>query len=112
MKKIVTSLLFLFIGLVLNAQVIDTARFRLDYVPHILNFQKINQTAKINDTVQDKVKFDYYITPQKLNIDFEPSPIKAAKMTPDILERLYRNYVKVGFGYPITPPQSPIPILS
>ena len=103
MKKIVTSLLFLFIGLVLNAQVIDTARFRLDYVPHILNFQKINQTAKINDTVQDKVKFDYYITPQKLNIDFEPSPIKAAKMTPDILERLYRNYVKVGFGFPITP---------
>ena len=103
MKKIITSLLFLSVGLMLNAQVIDTARFRLDYVPHILNFQKINQTAKINDTVQEKVNFDYYITPQKLNIDFEPSPIKAAKMTPDILERLYRNYVKIGFGYPITP---------
>ena len=103
MKKIITSLLFLSVGLMLNAQVIDTARFRLDYVPHILNFQKINQTAKINDTVQEKVKFDYYITPQKLNIDFEPSPIKAAKMTPDILERLYRNYVKIGFGYPVTP---------
>lgn len=103
MKKILTSFLFLSLGLIIQAQVIDTARFRLDYVPHILNFQKINHTAKINDTIKDKVKFDYYITPQKLEIDFEPSQIKAAKMTPDILERLYRNYVKVGFGYPVTP---------
>lgn len=103
MKKLITSLLFLTIGLVLNAQVIDTARFLLDYVPHILNFQKINQTAKIYDTIQDKVKFDYYISPQKLNVDFQPSPIKAAKMTPDILERLYRNYIKAGFGFPLTP---------
>ena len=86
-----------------NAQSIDTARFHLNFRPTITIPQKINQQAKISDTVSNKVEFNYYITPQRLDLTFKPSEIKAAKMTPDVMKRLYRNFIKVGFGYPVTP---------
>ena len=87
----------------LQAQVVDTAYFQLNYVPHLLNFEKISTPATIIDTVQEKVAFDYYITPQKVDVTFSPSPIKAMKIAPEPMKRLYRNFIKVGFGYPLTP---------
>ena len=58
-----------------DGQIIDTARLRLDFKPQILNFQKINQKAIINDTVSPKVDFDYYITAQREDVTFEPATI-------------------------------------
>ena len=86
-----------------EGQIIDTARLRLDFKPQILNFQKINQKAIINDTVSPKVDFDYYITAQREDVTFEPATIKAEKMPADVMKRLYRDFLKVGFGYPLTP---------
>lgn len=87
----------------LQAQVVDTAYFQLNYVPHLLNFEKISTPATITDTAQEKVAFDYYITPQKVDVTFSPTPIKATKIAPEPMKRLYRNFIKVGFGYPLTP---------
>jgi hypothetical protein len=104
MKKYI--ILIFSIALTINsvdAQIIDTARLRLDFKPQILNFQKINQKAIIDDTVTTKVKFDYYITPQREDITFAPATITAEKMPADVIKRLYRDFLKVGFGYPLTP---------
>ena len=85
------------------AQRVDTARFRFEYDPQLSNFKKINEPAEIIDTFKSKVSFDYYITPQRLDVTFEPSKIKPLKVMPDPQKRLYRNFIKAGFGYPITP---------
>lgn len=104
MKRIITIALFLVAMIFsLQAQIIDTAHFRLDFRPMIINSQKINQQAVIRDTVSGEVNFDYNVTPQEIDITFEPSQVKPMKLAPDVMKRLYRNYLKVGFGYPVTP---------
>ncbi|MDL2296559.1 hypothetical protein LJC53_04220 [Bacteroidales bacterium OttesenSCG-928-C03] len=103
MKKIISLTLFFAIIISVQAQVIDTARFRLEFRPMIINSQKINQPAVINDTVTGEVDFSYTITPQEVDIVFEPSQVKPMKLAPDVMKRYYRNFLKVGFGYPVTP---------
>ncbi|MEG1555895.1 MAG: hypothetical protein RR356_04135, partial [Bacteroidales bacterium] len=102
-KQIISSIILCIMILSTNAQIIDTAHFRLNYVPQLLNFQKINQQAPIIDTIKDQVQFDYYITPQRIDITFLPSPINAAKIGPEVTNKIYRNFLKIGFGYPLTP---------
>ena len=104
MKRQISLLVLLIITTsILMAQPVDTARFRVDFIPQIQNFQKINPSAVINDTIKEKVKFDYYITPKKLDISFIPSKVKSVKLPPDVMKRLYRNFLKLGIGYPVTP---------
>lgn len=100
--------LFLLSGLMVffaaaQGQVVDSAALHINYVPKLINSQKINSQAVITDTSQKKIKFTYYISPQKLDLDFAPVKIKAIKMNPEIQERRYRNFIKTGFGYPVTP---------
>lgn len=103
MKKIIFSTTLIFIALSLQAQTVDTARFRLDFRPMVISSQKINQPATIIDTVSGEVNFEYSITPEDIDITFIPSQVKPMKLAPDVMQRLYRNYLKVGFGYPVTP---------
>ena len=104
MKKTFFAILVCTISCLLaNAQIVDTARFNLEYNPQLLNFKKINQAAEIIDTQKTTVKFDYYITPERLDVSFEPSAIKPLKVKAEAKPTLYRNFLKVGFGYPITP---------
>jgi hypothetical protein len=104
MKKYLISIISLvIISMTLNGQIVDTAYFQLNYVPYLQNFEKINSQVTIIDTVKEKVKFDYYITPQTLPIIFSPTPIAPQKLAAEPIQRLYRNFIKVGFGYPITP---------
>lgn len=86
-----------------DAQVIDTARFRLDYRAYIGNVSKINQDAVIHDTVTSDIQFDYYITPQRLDISFLPSHLTPVKMSKDPMQKLYRDFLRIGFGFPVTP---------
>ena len=104
MKKyfILSLIIGLFIGYA-DAQVVDTAHFQMNYVPHLQNFQKINYPATIVDTVQEKITFEYDITPQPIDISFSPTPIKAMKALPDPMRQFHRNFLKVGFGFPVTP---------
>lgn len=103
MKRIILTAAIICIASWAFGQAIDTARFRLNFNPQLSNVQKINQQAVINDTVQSTVKFDYNITPFQLDISFDPTPIKAAKLPPETGEPVARNFIKVGFGYPVTP---------
>ncbi|MDR2979500.1 MAG: hypothetical protein LBV02_03535, partial [Bacteroidales bacterium] len=102
-KTVLITLLIWLAAFSLQAQVIDTARFRLDFRPMVINSQKVNQQAEINDTVSGEVGFNYEISPQEIDIAFEPSQVKPMKLAPDVMQRLYRNFLKVGFGYPVTP---------
>ncbi len=103
MKRWLIFSIITFIFVVVNAQATDTAKFRLNFTPQLSNFQKFNENAVIVDTTTSKVKFDYYIVPQRQDLPFDPSPLQPAKLPKEVMKRLYRNFVKVGFGYPITP---------
>lgn len=104
MKKITVLLTILFIGLGLRAQVVDTAQLLIKYVPKLTNSNKINQQAVLKDTVvSEKVEFNYVIAPNKPVLEFTPGDMQVGKLNPEVKERYYRNYIKLGFGYPITP---------
>lgn len=103
MKKISILYIFLIISLFTNAQPIDTAHFNIEFTPTIQNFEKINFSAEIVDTLVDRVKFPYYIMPQRIDLSFMPSSVQPAKLPADVMKRLYRNFIRVGFGFPITP---------
>lgn len=102
MKKYAIIAILLLTAAGLHAQ-LDTAYFKLEYTPKINEFKKINPVPDMRDTVTEKVNFNYYIVPQRIDVSFKPTTIKYAKVAPDEKEDLFRNYLKVGFGYPITP---------
>jgi len=103
MKKIfVITISLLFFGNIFS-QPIDTARFRLDFTPKLQNFQKINQPAFIPESPQEPVDFNYEIVPQSIDLTFSSSPLKPVKLPGEVMKKLYRNFLKVGFGYPVTP---------
>lgn len=103
MKKIFLVIIsFLFVGF-LYSQPIDTAHFRLDFTPKLQNFHKITQPAVIPEEVQEPVSFEYEIAPQTIDLTFSPTPLKPVKLPEEVMKKLYRNFLKVGFGYPVTP---------
>ena len=102
MKKYIATALLILAASCLSAQV-DTFYIKMEYTPKLKTFKKINESPNMTDTVSEKVQFNYYITPQRYDATFTPTPIEYNKVSPDIQEVLYRNYIKVGFGYPVTP---------
>ena len=103
MKRYISVIIILLAACSLNAQPVDTARFRLEYTPRLMSFSKLNQQPDMTDSTTEKVKFDYYIMPQRMDATFKPGTIPYSKVSPDALEKMYRNFIKVGFGYPLTP---------
>lgn len=103
MKRYISIIIILLAVCSVGAQPVDTARFRLEYTPRLMSFSKINQKPDMTDTTAEKVKFDYYITPERMDATFKPGTISYTKVSPDALEKMYRNFIKVGFGYPLTP---------
>lgn len=104
MKKITVIALVLFVAGGLRAQVVDSAQLLIKYVPKLTNSNKINQQAVLKDTVvSEQMEFNYVIAPNKPDLDFQPGEMQVGKLNPEVKERYYRNYIKLGFGYPITP---------
>ncbi len=104
MRKTFFLMIMVVLGLGLRAQVVDSAQLLIKYVPKLTNSNKINQQAVLNDTVvSDQVEFNYVIAPNKPDLNFAPGDMQVGKLNPEVKERYYRNYIKVGFGYPITP---------
>jgi len=103
MKKLFVITFSLLIFSNVFSQPIDTARFRLDFTPKLENIQKITQPALIPDTPQESVNFEYEILPQTIDLTFFPSLLKPVKLPGEVMKKLYRNFLKIGFGYPITP---------
>lgn len=104
MKKITILAMMLCVACGLQAQVVDTAQLLIKYVPKLTNSNKINQQAVLRDSVvSEKVEFNYVIAPNKPKLEFMPGEMQVGKLNPEVKERYYRNYIKLGFGYPITP---------
>ena len=104
MKKIFFLMIMVMFGLGLRAQVVDSAQLLIKYVPKLANSNKINQQAVLNDTVvSEQMEFNYVIAPNKPSLEFQPGEMQVGKLNPEVKERYYRNYIKLGFGYPITP---------
>ena len=91
-------------GVGLRAQVVDSAQLLIKYVPKLANSNKINQQAVLKDTVvSEKMEFNYVVAPTKPNVQFAAGDMQVGKLNPEVKEGYYRNYIKIGFGYPITP---------
>jgi hypothetical protein len=65
--------------------------------------QKINEKANIVDTVKVSKPVEYSIVSPVYVTRFIPEPIKAPRIGKDQISRLYRNFVKLGFGNYWTP---------
>ena len=104
MKKIIFLMIMVIFGLGLRAQVVDSAQLLIKYVPKLTNSNKINQQAVLKDTVvSEQVELNYVVAPQKPDLEFTPGELQVGKLHPEVKECYYRNYIKIGFGYPITP---------
>lgn len=103
MKRIFVLAGALALTAVVSAQVVDSAHLLVNYVPKLVNSNKINQQAVIVDTLKEKIDFTYSVSPQKPELNFIPAELKVSKLNPQVKEIYYRNYLKLGFGYPITP---------
>ena len=101
-KKVLVVCMLLMITTVALAQydVVVTSSFS----PTISDAQqKINEKANIVDTNTIKKEVTYNIYSPAYISKFMPEPIAAPKVGTDQIVRLYRNFIKFGFGYPWTP---------
>jgi hypothetical protein len=72
-------------------------------VPTISDAFKINDNPRITDTVIGKLNLTYQISPKLYPTTFAVDPIKPAKMSGEPLVKLYKTFIKAGFGSKTTP---------
>jgi len=73
------------------------------YNPTLSDANKILFNPSLNDSTEKNLKPDYYINSQMIETSFETKPIKAANLVGESLTKLYKRYLKVGFGNYTTP---------
>ena len=73
------------------------------YKPEVSDAFKINILPEIKDTVEVDINFDYSIKTKPLNFNFELNKINPARLVGEPLKKLYRSYLKLGFGTKFTP---------
>jgi hypothetical protein len=73
------------------------------YEPTISDAFKIDLRPVTGDTLPVKKSFTYEIRSGLLPTPFSPEPLKPARMVGEPLEKLYKNYLKAGFGNYLTP---------
>lgn len=73
------------------------------YTPVTKDAIRIISLPSINDTTKKIPVSKYSLIDKKLSTNFEVEPIKAAKMKGEPLVKIYRSYVKGGFGNYATP---------
>ena len=109
MKKILIIIpLMIMSGLTLSAQ---TDQKDLDrevtmynpYKPSLPEFKKRSYLPDINDTSKLRPDFTYDIVTTAYTPSYTISPIKPAALLPDPLPKLYKSYIKLGFGNYVTP---------
>lgn len=73
------------------------------YDPTINDAIKINENPVIVDSIKKSPKLKYSIEPVMYSAKFEVEPIKAARLSGEPISKLYRGYVKAGYGLYNTP---------
>ena len=99
-KKNIFVFLLLLLSISMLAQSEYDVTVHSSFSPTISDAQqKINEKANIVDTVSVAKPIDYNIVPPIYTSRFTPEPIKAPRVGKDQISRLYRNFIKLGFGY-------------
>ncbi|MBO4581199.1 MAG: hypothetical protein J5701_02800 [Bacteroidales bacterium] len=102
--SIVLAALLLLVNIRLFAQSQYDVVVNSNFSPSISDAQeKINAKAEIKDTVKNVRAVAYNVETPVYDYSLPPQPINAPKVGKDMIARLYRNYLKVGFGNYITP---------
>ena len=73
------------------------------YQPSLSDAFKINVQPQISDSIPIHPSFDYSIHPKKFETRFQVRPINAARMVGTPLTKLYKSYLKLGFGNYLAP---------
>ena len=73
------------------------------YTPKLVQAQKINEQPSISDTTVSRFPIYYELNSRRVTTVYEVDPIKAANVKGEPLTKLYRGYVKGGFGSYMTP---------
>ena len=73
------------------------------YKPSLSDFRKRSFLPLMDDTAKTKPDFKYVITTRPFMPEYTISPIKAAVLQPDPLDKLYKSYIKLGLGNYLTP---------
>ncbi len=73
------------------------------YEPSISDAFKININPVITDTTSRITDHNYTILPKRYDAKFSLDPIKPAKIVGEPIDKLYKNFIKAGFGNYTTP---------
>jgi hypothetical protein len=73
------------------------------YRPSLPDFRKKSFFPNMDDTARLKPVFKYVITTKPFIPQYTISPIKAASLQPDPLDKLYKSYINIGLGNYLTP---------
>ncbi len=73
------------------------------YQPSLSDAYKINILPMVSDSISIRPDFDYSIRPQKFDTKFEVRPITPARLVNAPLTKLYRSFLKLGFGNYLAP---------
>jgi hypothetical protein len=75
----------------------------VNWEPTLSDAIKISDSPKSDTVTVASPAINYSINPVRYNTTFEPGPIKAVKIKDETITKLYKNYVKLGFGNYTTP---------
>ncbi len=73
------------------------------YKPSLGQSRKISLFPVMNDTSKVRPVFQYKVSSEPFMPSYTISPIKAASLLPEPLQKLYKSYVNIGFGSYISP---------
>ncbi|MFC2115500.1 hypothetical protein ACFLTU_03450 [Bacteroidota bacterium] len=73
------------------------------YQPSLSDAFKINVLPKVSDSINIRPSFDYTIEPKKFETRFQIRPITPARLVGSPLNKLYKSYLKLGFGNYLAP---------
>lgn len=73
------------------------------YEPSLSGAAKINITPVTGDTVRYHPRITYSISPKPMMAPYRPRPIKPARLQAESVPKLYKSYLKLGFGNHLTP---------
>ena len=73
------------------------------YEPSLSDAFKINILPNVSDSISIRPDFSYSIEPKKFETAFHVRPISPAKLVGVPLKKLYKSYLKIGFGNYLIP---------
>ena len=105
LKSVIVSVLFLSLGLMVNAQTITEEQVTViaPYSPTISKAQKINNFPTSEESAVTKFKLEYYTNPKLISTTFELEELKAAKYISPKEPKYKQNIIKAGLGMYTTP---------